>query len=87
MLVVGIAHREEIDAVRARDRAWHRLLAISADVRCDPIDLPRRDWRRWLRAQSAFKSALRVLWLAQYRHSYWYRAYLRVRRENARWLS
>jgi hypothetical protein len=87
MLVVGIAHRIELDAARARDRAWKRLLAIGSDLRCAPIELPRAEWRRWIRAHAAFTSALRALWIAQQRHSYWYRAYLRVRRENARWLS
>ena len=81
MVVVGIAHQDEIRALHARDRALNRLMLIAPGYATLTIAIDnRRTRRRWMRARSAYESALRVLWLAQQRHSMWYRAYLRARR-------
>jgi hypothetical protein len=95
MMVVALAHQEEIRALHARDRAWHRLLVIGEQFpaitdargvevrRAHPVEVPIALWRRWVRAHGAYLSAMRALWSAQTRHSKWYRAYLRARRRAA----
>lgn len=92
MVVVALAHHDEIRALQARDRAWRRLLVIAdqfpmvkdgrgiAVRRSHPVEVPIRLWRRWVRAHGAYLSTMRALWSAQTRHSKWYRAYLRARR-------
>ncbi len=70
-MVIAHAHQAEIAALRARDRALRRLQLVQHE----------RNPRRWTRATVAAMEATAVVFATQRRHSHWYRAYLRARRQ------
>jgi hypothetical protein len=81
MLVVALAHQDELHARRALERALGRMSATSLIGTPAPRRMKwKRLWRRCIKARVAYRQAFDALAVAQGRHSRWYRAYLRARR-------
>jgi len=76
MTIAGTAHRDEVAATRAAERALARLSVISnqARVQRESADVDRVD-----RAVAVFRELRFAAAAARQRHSRWYRAFIRVR--------
>lgn len=70
MVVVALAHQDEVRARRAMERALARISVLAKQG---------EDGKRWDRAIIAFREHRFALAYAERRHSKWYRAYLRAR--------
>lgn len=74
MLVVALAHQDDVRARRAMERALSRLAALANENRGREIET-----RRWDSAIVAFRELRHAAAAAERRHSKWYRAYLHAR--------
>lgn len=80
MILIAHAHVAEWRAAQARERALARLSATGL-IGYKPMG--RNDWQRrkrsMLKARAAYREAVDEYNAASRRHTFWYRAYLRVR--------